>query len=56
MLFYFLERLAVVASETKIQTVYFLSRFDGIFLIKYYASQQKYTFTPLVRNNILYEC
>jgi len=58
MLFDFLERLAVVAAETKIQTVYYhnFSRFDGILLIKYYASYgDKYTIKPLMRNNKLYE-
>lgn len=58
MLFDFLERLAVVASETKIRTVYFhnFSRFDGILLMKYYASQgDKYTIKPLMRNHRLYE-
>lgn len=40
MLFHFLERLAGVVAETKIRTVYFhnFSRFDGILLMKYYAS------------------
>lgn len=58
MLFDFLERLAVVAAETKIRTVYFhnFSRFDGIIFLKYYASHgDKYTFKPLMRNLRLYE-
>lgn len=58
MLFDFLERLAVVAGETKIRTVYFhnFSRFDGILLMKYYASRgDKYSIKPLMRNQRLYE-
>lgn len=58
MLFDFLDRLAVVASSTKIQTVYFhnLSRFDGIILLKYYASHgDKYSIKPLIRNDRVYE-
>lgn len=58
MLFDFLERLVVVASKRKIRTVYFhnFSRFDGILLMKYYASHgDKYTIKPLMRNLRLYE-
>jgi hypothetical protein len=58
MMFDFLERLAVVAAETKIRTVYFhnFSRFDGILLMKYYASHgDKYSIKPLMRNHRLYE-
>lgn len=58
MLFDFRQRLAVVASETKIRTVYLnnFSRFDGILLMKYYASHgDKYTIKPLMRNHRLYE-
>lgn len=57
-LFDFLERLAMVAADTKIRTVYFhnFSRFDGIFLIKYYTSRRdKYTIKPLIRNSMIYE-
>jgi len=58
MLLGFLERLAVVADRTKIRTVYFhnFSRFDGILLLKYYASHgDKYSVKALIRNNRLYE-
>ena len=58
MMFHFLERLAVVAAETQIRTVYFhnFSRFDGILLLKYYANHgDKYSFKPLMRNLKLYE-
>lgn len=58
MLFDFLERLEVVAAETKITTVYFhnFSRFDGILFLKYLASHgDKYTFKPLMRDHRLYD-
>lgn len=59
MLFDFLEHLAVVADQTNIRTVYFhnFSRFDGILLMKYYASRadKGYTIKPLMRNLRLYE-
>lgn len=58
MLFDFLERLAVVAAETQIRTVYFhnFSRFDGIILMKDYASHGfQYKIKPLIRNHMLYE-
>ena len=58
MLFGFLERLAAVAEKTKIRTVYFhnFSRFNGILLLKYYASHgDKYSIKPLMRNLRLYE-
>ena len=59
MLFGFLELLAVHANRTNIRTVYFhnFSRFDGILLMKYYASRadKGYTFKPLLRNLKLYE-
>ena len=59
MLFGFLELLAVHANRTNIRTVYFhnFSRFDGILLMKYYASRadKGYTFKPLMRNHKLYE-
>jgi len=58
MLFGFLERLAVVASEKKIVRVFFhnFSRFDGILLMKYYATHgYKYKIKPLFRNHRLYE-
>jgi len=59
MLFDFLEHLAILANRTNIRTVYFhnFSRFDGILLMKYYASRadKGYTFKPLLRNLKLYE-
>lgn len=58
MLFDFLDRLAVIAAETKIRTIYFhnFSRFDGLIIMKYYACHgDKYTFKPLVRNLRIYE-
>lgn len=59
MLFDFIERLVtVVKKKRSIQMVYFhnLSRFDGIFLLKYLATHNDiYTFRPLMRNNRLYE-
>ena len=59
MLFDFIERLAVVVRKnTSIHTVYFhnFSRFDGIILLKYFATHGvKYTIKPLMRNHRLYE-
>lgn len=59
MLFDFLEHLAILADRTNIRTVYFhnFSRFDGILLMKYYASRadKGYTIKPLMRNLKLYE-
>ncbi|GKV53287.1 hypothetical protein SLEP1_g59819 [Rubroshorea leprosula] len=49
---------AVVRNEPSIKTVYFhnFSRFDGILILKYLATHgMKYTFIPLMRNNMLYE-
>ena len=59
MLFDFLEHLAILADRTNIRTVYFhnFSRFDGILLMKYYASRadKGYTIKPIMRNLKLYE-
>ncbi|XP_022849082.1 uncharacterized protein LOC111371371 [Olea europaea var. sylvestris] len=59
MLFDFIERLAVVVRHNpSILTVYLhnLSRFDGILLLKYYASRgDKYAIKPLMRNHRLYQ-
>jgi hypothetical protein len=58
MLFNFIERLAVVAAQHKNRSVYFhnFSRFNGIILMKYYATQgDKYTIKPMMRNLKLYE-
>lgn len=58
MLSEFLERFPVVAYQNNIRTVYFhiFSRFDGILMLKYYASHEsKYTFKPMIRNLMLYE-
>lgn len=59
MLFLFLERIeAVVKLEKEILTIYFhnLSRFDGIILMKYFASKgDKYHIKPLLRNHRLYK-
>lgn len=58
MLSEFLECLPVVTYQNNIRTVYLhiFSRFDGILLLKYYASHEsKYTFKPLIRNLMLYE-
>lgn len=54
----FLERLVVVATKKNIRNVYFhnFSRFDGIILMKYYASHgDKYNIKPLMRNHMLFE-
>jgi hypothetical protein len=54
----FIESLGLVARRRKIRTVYLhnLSRFDGILLLKHYASHDsKYTIKPLMRNLMLYE-
>nr|GMC76315.1 RNA polymerase [Ipomoea batatas] len=59
MLYDFIERIEVVVRRNpSIQTVYFhnLSRFDGILLLKYFATyDEKYRFKPLLRNSRLYE-
>ncbi|XP_059067855.1 DNA polymerase-like [Cryptomeria japonica] len=59
MLFSFLEHLAMVTAQNQIQTIYFhnFSRFDGILLMKYYASRpdKGYNIKPLTRNLKLYE-
>ncbi|GKA18019.1 DNA polymerase-like protein, partial [Tanacetum coccineum] len=59
MLYDFIERIAVVVrKKPSIQTVYFhnFSRFDGILLLKYFATyDDKYSFQPLLRNSRLYE-
>ncbi|KAF9603635.1 hypothetical protein IFM89_037148 [Coptis chinensis] len=58
MLFYFLERLAMVALKEKIGNVYFhnFSRFDGIIYLQYYAlHRDDYYIKPLMRNHKLYK-
>lgn len=59
MLYDFIERIGVVVRRNpSIKTVYFhnLSRFDGILLLKYFATyDEKYSFKPLLRNSRLYE-
>ncbi|XP_054789359.1 DNA polymerase-like [Prosopis cineraria] len=59
LLFDFIERIVVVVKkDPSIKVVYFhnFSRFDGIILMKFIATHGvKYTFTPLMRNNRLYE-
>ena len=57
MLFQFVEDLVIVSNKTNIRTVYFhnFSRFDGILLLKYFSTQEKYTIKPLMRNLQLYE-
>ena len=58
MLFDFIENLATAADQYNVRMVYFhnFSRFDGILLLKYFASYGvKYTVKPLMRNLRLYE-
>jgi hypothetical protein len=59
MLFDFLYNLEIcVKDNPKLRTVYFhnLSRFDGMFILNYYADRaNRYIVKPLVRNNRIYE-
>ncbi|VDO13682.1 unnamed protein product, partial [Brugia timori] len=58
MLTQFIDNLTLAAEKWKIRTVYFhnFSRFDGILLMKHYASSDnKYTIKPLMRNQMVYE-
>jgi len=58
MLTQFIDHLTLVAEKRKIRTVYFhnFSRFDGILLMKHYASRgDGYTIKPLMRNHKVYE-
>lgn len=58
-LFDFIERIAfVVKKDRSIKNVYFhnFSRFDGLILLKYFATRgEKYRINPLMRNHRLYE-